>query len=254
MIVFGKLGTKIQVRRIKWCKYSQKNTHFPTRSRVSKVFYCPKKWNHLNQTSIKREMSSSEHRLIELERKVANLTHICDNLKSEVMQRLSSVGLMGIIDESTVLTGGIGHSGDLELEIGPSAKQAQAAETKVEKTLPAIIPDLKPLDGIEPQRRINKVRAAIPSEDVANPIAALINLCIHQMKFNVIFKIEEIPSSNPSEPDYQTKVIFPGSMQVSEFTHSRKRLSKEKAARLTLRRLNEDDELLSKIVELSFQL
>jgi hypothetical protein len=207
-----------------------------------------------------------EERLLALEKEVEDLTLLIENLKKRVMEKSGEVSqnlppMQSL--ESVIEVTGVGHSGELMREI--QAPSIILAERKMdiessqivqshESSQRIVLAPTNPINEFERVRRINKIRAALPLQSIANPIAALINFCRHQLKFNVSFVVDELPSSNPSEPDYHVTVMFPEQEKISEFTDSRKKHAKERAAKLALKRLNEDDALLSRCIDFSFVL
>eukprot|EP00475_Leptophrys_vorax_P009871 TRINITY_DN16563_c0_g1_i1.p1 TRINITY_DN16563_c0_g1~~TRINITY_DN16563_c0_g1_i1.p1 ORF type:complete len:219 (-),score=63.04 TRINITY_DN16563_c0_g1_i1:500-1156(-) len=103
------------------------------------------------------------------------------------------------------------------------------------------------------RKKINKILAAVPAPGTSNPIAALTNFCRHQLKFDINFEILEIPSANAAEPNYCVRVFFPDDEGwIAEFTHTRKKFAKEQAAKMGLKILNENRELLTRYIDRSF--
>jgi len=108
------------------------------------------------------------------------------------------------------------------------------------------------LTAAEIKKRRNRILASVPGVHTANPIAAVTNFCRHHLKFDVDFKIDEQPSGNPSEPLYVVDVLFPEGESIGRYCHTRKKYAKEMAAKEALRRINEDEQLLSHYIEIAF--
>jgi len=109
---------------------------------------------------------------------------------------------------------------------------------------------------VELRKKKNQILAAVPGVGSCNPIAAITNFCRHRLKFDILFDIKEIPSNNSGELDYEVKVWFPDiadckAEPIAKYLHSRKKYAKEQAARLALDKINKDQDLLGKYIEVA---
>jgi hypothetical protein len=223
---------------------------------------------------------TSEQRFSELEDQLSQLTETVNKLAEAIVVKLKAldVSVPPVIPDKAVvvpsaaaaeaavvvpLGGGddmLGHGGELMFEIPASAPimplVEEMKETKEPEPIRKVMPPvhLLPEQEMERKRKIDRIRAAVPLSVTSNPIAALTNFCRHHLKFDVVFEINEKQSGNPSEPDYHVVVVFPGNEVISEYTHSRKKYAKEQAAKLALKKINDDKELLERSINFSFLL
>lgn len=90
---------------------------------------------------------------------------------------------------------------------------------------------------------IHKILAALPEEQISNPVAALINYCKHQLGFEPCFKSYEINNT------FNTEVFFGTTFVLVVENYYKKSISKEVAARATLKKLNDDKAFLCQWIE-----
>jgi hypothetical protein len=93
-----------------------------------------------------------------------------------------------------------------------------------------------------------KILSVTPTMGCSNPIAALTNFCRHQLKFDVIFEYEEQHNAEQEELTYRCMVVFPGREIVAEYSHARRKYAKEQAAKLAIKRLNDDKDFLLELI------
>eukprot|EP00475_Leptophrys_vorax_P001249 TRINITY_DN10668_c0_g1_i1.p1 TRINITY_DN10668_c0_g1~~TRINITY_DN10668_c0_g1_i1.p1 ORF type:complete len:174 (+),score=48.74 TRINITY_DN10668_c0_g1_i1:90-611(+) len=94
------------------------------------------------------------------------------------------------------------------------------------------------------RKRVSRIVGALPSVLIANPIAALINFCKHQLRFDLDFK-----SSEDASGVHHVEIYFPDGSLTSRSSDRKKRAAKEAAAKLALIRLNQDEDLLYKWID-----
>eukprot|EP00475_Leptophrys_vorax_P033421 TRINITY_DN5245_c0_g1_i2.p1 TRINITY_DN5245_c0_g1~~TRINITY_DN5245_c0_g1_i2.p1 ORF type:complete len:319 (-),score=55.77 TRINITY_DN5245_c0_g1_i2:1497-2453(-) len=91
------------------------------------------------------------------------------------------------------------------------------------------------------RKKVNRIHASLPAENTTNPIAALINFCKHQLRFDLDFK-----SNEDSNGIHTVKILFPGEEPAAEARDRKKKIAKENAAKLVLARLNKEEDLLER--------
>ncbi len=94
------------------------------------------------------------------------------------------------------------------------------------------------------KKKIARIKASVPDVTTCNPIAALINFSKYQLSFEVDFR-----SWESSDGLHTVKIYFPNEEFISEAADRKKKTAKEDCAKKALVRLNNEPELLDKLIE-----
>ncbi len=129
-----------------------------------------------------------------------------------------------------------------------------------ERMDPEIVIDHSMIDGlmniridersssIRKNMKISKCISMIPVENISNPIAAITNFVKHHLKEEIKFVVNEVPSNNPAESNYDVTVKILETV-IGHSLGGRKRHMKERAAKAAIAFLNNNHDYVIRMAE-----